>query len=197
MYGHFTHSYERKSRSQPAGHQEEVPGPPYTGPKAPCFCYPLGVTVSIENKIMTVSQGFRGGLREGTVQDGPQHLHFCQGIVTGGMTPKVSDRERKSFGSKSKSPQSLPPLVPSITSEILISFFTVCCPHPPTPSPNGSWFHAGRTATEQAVPGTKSSSMIMDEFNSTSEPCLRALLCARCPAPVGEGMGVGGEGGGG
>lgn len=48
----------------------------------------------------------------------------------------------------------------------------------------------GRTDTQTAVPDSMGRSMI-HEFKSTSEPYLKALLCARCRALVGEGIGGG------
>ena len=41
------------------------------------------------------------------------------------------------------------------------------------------------------MPGTKGHSIIIDEFSSTSEPYLRALLCARCRGLAREGLGGG------
>lgn len=43
---------------------------------------------------------FQRGLKEGIGQDPPQCPHSCQGIISGRMTQKVPDIERKSFRNK-------------------------------------------------------------------------------------------------
>lgn len=123
------------SKFQSAGSQKEK-SPRATLPR-PQRPKPLLPTVGdcilrVQNR--AVSQGSKGDLREGIVQD-----HFCQGIITGRKTQKFREREKASGEHPSLFRAFIAPLVPNVISEILLSFFPACCcPHPHPPVDLGS-----------------------------------------------------------
>lgn len=123
------------SRFQSAGRQEEessratLPRPQRPKPLLPtvgdCF-------LREQNK--GVSQGSKGALGEGIVRD-----HFCQGIIPGRMTQKVSEREKASGEHSGLFRAFIAPLVPNVISEILLYVFPACrCPHAHAPMDLGS-----------------------------------------------------------
>lgn len=123
------------SRFQSAGGQgEESPRATLPRPQRPKPLLPTVGDCILREQNRAVSQGSKGDLGEGTVPD-----HFCQGIITGRMTEKVSEREKASGEHPGLFRAFMAPLVPKVMSEILLYVFPACrCPHPHAPVDLGS-----------------------------------------------------------